>query len=67
MGVEVIHAVCRAKPDIASFLSTYEAKVQKKSVCVNDGVCSYDGLIKTKEMENRVVAYKDVYTSVHSP
>lgn len=64
-GHEVIKAVGRAKPTSASILCTLSSKIRPMSICVNDGVYSYDKLIKACDLENRVVSDKSVYTPVY--
>lgn len=64
-GSEIIKAVGRAKPTTNAVISTYANKVQINSVCVNDGVYSYDKLITECCLENRVVSDKNSYTPVY--
>lgn len=64
-GHEVIRAVCRAKPTTQSVLNTFTNKIRKQSICVNDGVFSYDRLISIYTLENRVVKDKSMYTPAY--
>ena len=64
-GHEIIKAVGRAKPTVSSVMETLSERIQRKSVCINDGVFSYDCLIRSRELENRVVANKKYYTPLY--
>lgn len=64
-GHEVIKAIGRAKPTKAAILDNLAERVLRKSVCINDGVYSYDCLIKNNELENKVVEDKKYYTPVY--
>lgn len=64
-GHEIIKAVGRAKPTTVSIMTVLSKRIMKKSVCVNDGVFSYDCLIKENQLESRIVSSKDEYTPVY--
>ncbi len=64
-GHEIIKAVGRSKPTTTSIMTTLSNRIHKKSVYINDGVFSYDCLIKANELENKVVTSKAEYTPVY--